>query len=105
MQLKPAPLSTLVVGTEKVACRVFSVTRTVRDDIEIYTGNGSWGCCKSSMRIESPELSSVKSMGRGKGSQDGTQKLFGYKGEQHTPTTSSFMTFILSAMNCCRFTS
>lgn len=43
MQLKPAPLSTLVVETEKVACRVFSVTRTVRDDIEIHTGNGSGG--------------------------------------------------------------
>lgn len=43
MQLKPAPLSTLVVGTEKGPCRVFSVTRTVRDDIEIHTGNGSGG--------------------------------------------------------------
>lgn len=103
MQLKPAPLSTLVVETEKVACRVFSVTRTVRDDIDIQ--EWEWGCCKSSMRIESPELSSVKSMGRGKGSQDGTQKLFGYKGEPHSPTTSSFMIFILSATNCCRFTS
>lgn len=102
LQLKPGPLSTLVVETEKAECHVFNVTRTVRDDVEMCTGNGG---CKYSTRTESLEMSSVKSMGRGKGSQNETQKLFGYKGEPPTPTMSSSMTLILSVMNCCRFAS